>query len=308
MNDPGPAAPLEAPVWFAPLRSPSWLLRGLRDDAISVAAAAEPWDGSPVNEAGQDLRLGLPLYLAEALRFSTDARTAALRGPLADDAASDAAIILRTAVAPGGARTVRVRVLDRSGAMLGEAVREAHDASTLGAALAALPRAVFDAVGASGVRPVWDSLYSPPPVALLPAYVRGQRACLRLMEPPLRGQEDDVDVDVDAGSSRRAGVAAVLRSLGSLATSTGDAFPALLFFAGLVAARDAGSPVVGEFRLQANARCAAATDPLDPIYAVGALVQRVFGDVEASDRRIEQLRAGGDQALHRWLARVQAVT
>ena len=77
---------------------------------------------------------------------------------------------------------MRVRVLDRSGAMLGEAVREAHDASTLGAAFAALPRAVFDAVAPRGVRPVWDSLYSPPPAALLPAYVRGQRACLRLVE------------------------------------------------------------------------------------------------------------------------------
>ncbi|MGZ8630474.1 MAG: hypothetical protein ACXWZF_05840 [Actinomycetota bacterium] len=307
MNEASPAAPLESPVWFAPLRSPSWLLRNLREDATSVAVGAEPWDGSPVDEAGRDLRLGLPLYLAEALRFSTDARPAALREPISDgDGSLDASITLRTAVAPGGAPTVRVRVLDDRGTMLGEAACDAHDGPSLGPALATLPRAVFDAVAGAGVRPVWDSLYSSPPAALLPAYVRGQRACLRLTEPPLG--DPGADADADAGARRRAGVAAVLRALGSLATSTSDAFPALLFFAGLVAARDAGSSAVGEFRLQANARCSAATDPHDPVYAIAALVQRVFGDVEASERRIERLRAGGDPALHRWLARVQAVT
>ena len=62
-------------------------------------------------------------------------------------------------------------------------------------------------------------------------------------------------------------------ALGSLATSTPEPFPALLFFGALARRRTTlGSSIVGEFRLQANARCMTATDPLDPVYAMAALV------------------------------------
>ena len=40
MNSPG-AEPIGAPVWFAPLRSPSWLVPRVRDDAVRMVFCAE---------------------------------------------------------------------------------------------------------------------------------------------------------------------------------------------------------------------------------------------------------------------------
>ena len=62
------AEPIGAPVWFAPLRSPSWLVSRVRDDAVRVVFCAEAWR-QDVGGSGRDLRLGLPLYLAEAARY-----------------------------------------------------------------------------------------------------------------------------------------------------------------------------------------------------------------------------------------------
>ena len=114
--------------------------------------------------------------------------------------------------------------------------------------------------------------------------------------------------DTDSIAARRVDVRAVLEALGSLATSSPGPFPAMLFFGALLAAHDAGSPVVGDFRMQASVRWTAATDPVDPIYAIAALVMRVFGDLDASDRRIDVLRARDDRSMRRWLAAVQTVT
>ncbi|HWC71589.1 MAG TPA: hypothetical protein VG993_10535 [Actinomycetota bacterium] len=297
-----PAEPIESPVWFAPLRSPSWLVPPIRDGAVRVAFCAEAWDEQAVGKAGRDLRLGLPLFLAEAARFGTDARPVTLRRPLGQtDRLPDATVVVRTAVAPGGRNAIRVRVSDLGGARVTHITRDANDEISLGRALDDLPRAVADAVTRGGVRPVWNSLYVLPAGAALAAYVRGSHACLRL-------SDEAEPADADAVAARRADERSVLGTLGSLATSTPEPFPALLFFGALMAARDAGSPVVGEFRMPANVRCTAATDVLDPVYAMTALVMRVFGDRDASDRRIERLRATGDAPLQRWLARVQAVT
>ena len=73
------AAPLETPVWFAPLREPAWLLPRVRDDAPTIVFGAERWQETGVDGDGRDLRLGLPSYLAEAARFGTNARSLALR-------------------------------------------------------------------------------------------------------------------------------------------------------------------------------------------------------------------------------------
>ena len=70
----GPIEPLEPPVWYAPLRSPSWLVPVVREGAPTIVFCAEGWDDRAVGEAGRDLRLGLPVYLAEAVRFGTNAR------------------------------------------------------------------------------------------------------------------------------------------------------------------------------------------------------------------------------------------
>jgi hypothetical protein len=211
---------------------------------------------------------------------------------------------VRSAVSPEGVGAVRLRMSAAHGSSVGEIVRAANDEAALGTALEGLPHWVSEAAAASGVRPIWNSLYRLPTGARLVAYVRGLHASLRSADAPLpRG------ADPDLLAARRADVMAVLTSLGTLATSTPEPFPALLFFGTLLAARDAGSPV-GGFRLQANARCTAATDPLDPVYAMTALIARVFGDRDTSERRIAQLgaRSRSDDAMRSWLDRVQAVT
>ena len=303
-SDVGGVETLEPPVWYAPLREPSWLVPSVRDDATRMVFCAEPWRETGVDAAGRDLRLGLPLSLAEAIRFGTNARPSAARAPIAEtDRHPDAAVVVRSAVAPEGGASVRLRVIDPGGALLSEIVREANDRSTLGAALESLPRACIDAAASSGVRPIWNSLYALPSGAALVSYVRGQRACVRVSEGAL-----PPTADATAVADRRSDLRSILGGLGSLATSTPEPFPALLFFGALLAAHDAGSPALGEFRLQANARCTIATDPLDPVYAMTALVLRIFGDREASERRMDKLRTIDNPAIHRWVARVAAIS
>lgn len=295
---------LEPPIWFEPLRSPSWLVPGVRDGAPRIVCCAEPWQGTAVDTAGRDLRLGLPLYLSEALRFGTNARSVGLREPRASrEVPEDADLIVSSAVAPDGGAAIRVRLIDPLGSVLGEIERDAHDEASLGEALGGLAHAVSAAAAPMGVRPVWNSLYTLPAGPALAAYIRGQHAFVRVLQGAL-----PVSADSDSIIGRRADVQSVLEALGTLATSTHEPFPALLFFGALLAARDAGSPVVGGFRLPANARCTASTDPLDPVFAMTALVARVFGDLATSERRIEQLRAAEGGSRRRWLARVEAVT
>lgn len=303
-SDTGVTEPLESPVWYGPLREPSWLVPRVRDDATRVAFCAERWDGSAVDAPGRDLRLGLPLYLAESMRFGTNARSIAMRTPIGEtDPLPEAAVVVRSAVAPHGDASVRLRILDPAGAVVTEIVREAHDGSTLGAALESLPRACIDAVADHGVRPIWNSLYSLPSGAARASYVRGMRACLRMSEEALPRT-----ADVEALTDRRNDVRATLGGLGTLATSTPEPFPALLFFGALLAAYDAGSSMVGAFRLQVNARCTIATDPLDPIYAMAALVLRIFGDRHTSERRLQKLRSADGEAVHLWADRVAELT
>jgi hypothetical protein len=300
----GPIEPLEPPVWYAPLRSPSWLVPVVREGAPTIVFCAEAWDDQAVGAAGRDLRLGLPVYLAEAVRFGTNARPFAGRLPLSgSEVWPDAPVTVRSAVGAEDRASIRLRVVDATRDVIAEVAREAHDEATLGAVLEGLPRAVVEAVGSAGIRPAWSSLYSLPTGSSLAAYVRGQRACLRLSDGAL-----PATADTDSIATRRADVRAVLEALGSLATSSPGPFPAMLFFGALLAAHEAGSPVVGDFRMQASVRWTAATDPVDPIYAIAALVMRVFGDLDASDRRIEVLRARDDRSMRRWLADVQTVT
>jgi len=295
------AAPLETPVWFGPLREPAWLLPRLRADAPTIVFAAERWREPGVDGDGRDLRLGLPLYLAEAARFGTNARALASREAVdPDDPPRQGVVTVRSAVAPEGQPSMRLRAFDTQGVPLDEIVRDAHDPVTLGGALGALLHAVTQASASSGVRPIWNSLYSLPSGAALTSYVRGQHAAVRVTDEAL-----PETAQVDALSERRGDVRAVLTSLGALATSASEPFPALLFFGALAAAADARSSVVGEFRLQANARCMTATDPLDPVYSIAMLVMHLFGDRAAAERRAEALRATGDERVTRWVARVR---
>ena len=295
------ATPLETPVWFGPLREPGWLLPRARDDAPTIVFGAERWQEGGVDGNGRDLRLGVPLFLADGARFGTNARALALRVAVEPDEPPRHGVVnVRSAVAPDGQPSVRLRVFDQQGAPLDEIVRDAHDPAALGGALGGLLHAVTQASASSGVRPIWNSSYSLPSGAALTSYVRGLRAALRVSEGALPDT-----AHVDALSERRADVRSVLTSLGALATSASEPFPALLFFGALAAAADARSSIVGEFRLQSNARCMTATDPLDPVYQMAMLVMYLFGDRSAADRRAEALRATGDERVVRWVARVR---
>lgn len=300
----GTIEPFDVPVWFGPLREPRWLVPGPRPDAPRLVFAAERWDEAAVDGAGRDLRFGVASFLAEAARFGTNAWPAVIAEPVdPEDPPLVAPMTVLSAVGPEGRAAVRVRVLDGSGSTVAETERAAADEPTLGAALEGLPFAVAQGTAGAGVRPVWSSLYALPSGSQLAAYVRGLHACRRLALEAVASA-----ADADTVAARRADVRAVLGSLGTLATSTHEPFPALLFFGALLAAHDAGSPVVGEFRLPASARWTGATDRYDPVHVLTALVARVFGDDATSRRRIEEQRAGGDAAMQRWLDRVEAVT
>jgi hypothetical protein len=295
------AAPFETPVWFEPLREPAWLLPRVRDDAPTIVFAAERWQEPGVDGDGRDLRLGLPLYLAEAARFGTNARTLALPDVVEPDSPpGQGDVTVRSAVAPDGRPSVRLRLFDPQGAPLDEIVRDARDAASLGDALGGLLHAVTQATASTGVRPIWNSTYSLPAGAALTSYVRGSHAVRRVSDDALPDT-----AHVDALSERRADVRSVLTALGALATSATESFPALLFFGALAAAADVGSSVVGEFRLQANARCMTATDPFDPVYSMAMLVMELFGDHAAADRRAQALRVTGDERVIGWVDRVR---
>jgi hypothetical protein len=299
----GDAGTIEPPVWYGPLREPSWLVPRVRDDAPRVVFCAESWGDRPVDGPGRDLRLGLPIYLAEATRFGTDAGCFVVRAPVeGSDTIADADAVVRTAVAPDGGASVRVRVFDGSGAVVDEIVREARDERTLGEALAGLPRACTDALTREGVRPIWNSLYTLPGGASLVVYVRGLRACQRITDETLPST-----ADAQAVAERRDDVRSTLTTLGSLATSTTEAFPALLFFGAVLAAHDVGAPMVGEFRLPVNSRSTTATEPFDPVFAMSALALRIFGDRATSERRLGALQASDSTAVRTWIDVVRTV-
>jgi hypothetical protein len=98
---------LGRPVWYEPLRSPSWLLPSVAASAPRVtfapAAAAE---GESVSE--RRLREGLPMFLAEAIRFSTEARAAAVFDPAARGDASVHATVALEGAGPERRLVVRV--------------------------------------------------------------------------------------------------------------------------------------------------------------------------------------------------------
>jgi hypothetical protein len=300
------AGVLETPVWYAPLRSPSWLLPAPKADAPSVRFLAERSAGfDGLSDAERDLRLGLPLYLAESTRFLASIRPAVdLTAQQPSTPIGGEGRLVWTAIAPDGARLVRVRIADASsGEILTTIERPAQDGDELGGVLSELPRQVADALRNLGAPTLWDARYSLPPPPLTPILVRGQRTALRLGDPSMHVVADDPD----RGARLREQVKAILRPLASAATSTKDTYPAMLFFGALVSAAEAGSDVVQSFRLPANARCMDATDERDPVFRISTLVLRSIGDAGVARQRARRLVTLDDAALLAWLTRVESV-
>ena len=293
-------------MWFEPLDEPTWLLPSPRADAPGVLFAAEPDprdDG--LTDAERDLRLGLPLYLAEATGSLANIRTAAgLAAREVGNAADDERWVVSTAVAPEGASLVRVRIADgASGELLSTIERPAASEEELGGVLSRLPDDVAQVLRDLGAAALWDGRFAPSSPALAPTLVRGHRWALRLGDPSTNVLADEPD----RRARQREQTRALLRPLASAASSTTSPSPALLFFGGLVSAIRADADVVQTFRIATNARCMEATDERDPIFRISALVLRMIGDVAVARQRARRLASTEDAELRNWLDRLESV-
>ena len=296
---------LEEPVWFERLCEPTWLLPRAREGATRVAFVAESGD-----DRDRDLLVGLPLYLAESVRFATQAVAIAMTAPLPSGSGDisallvDASIVVTTSL--GGTlegRRLNLRVDGPNGALLDDEL-PATDGDELAETIADLPRRVTDAVRATGVSGTWAPVYAPPSTSQAVRYLHAHRACLELGDDALYPPADD---DPEIVSARRTIVKALLGALADFAQRAHGAFPTLLYFGGLAAAFAHGSSLPLEFRLQTNALCMEAKDPMDLAYRLSALALRLQGDVSIAERRARTLEGIGDRALAEWLTRVEAV-
>jgi hypothetical protein len=296
----GEPALLDEPVWYEPLRGPSWLMPPLRDDAIRIAFAP-PSAPSGETAPARSVRVGLPLYLAEAVRFSSNARTVAVTGPWAETARA-AAVVTHALDDSGGSRRLTVQVRDPSGERVGEVVHEVPDETAFASALAGLSSQVLGVLREAGVRAVWSTVFTPPAPPVAIRYVRAHRLCSWLRDPDVH---DPVYGNPDATASKAAAVNASLAELADTAARTKSPLAVALFFAGLVTAKENGSPSFGEFRLQANALCTSATDTRDPVFRLAVVPLSLYGERDAVARRIEEL--SGEAEVAAWLARVRTV-
>jgi hypothetical protein len=290
---------LDEPVWYEPLWSPDWLLPSTEPDAPHVDFVPTETEGLRRPD-DRELREGLPMFLAEAVRFSTIARASAVF-----DGTADAEIRAEVGV-PGGTgdRIVVVRVFGPGGRDLGTVTEPAPDDTALGRAIASLPGGVTATLRSAGVRSVWSTVYQPPLETHAADYVRGQAVCRFLRDPEAHR---DVATDSEETARRRASVDAALRRLADLAGRVNTPFASMLFFAGLAASHQAGNPAYLGYRLSANGLCTTATDPRDPVFRASVLVFRMLGDPLIAAQRTRALATADDPELQQWLTRVEGV-
>ena len=289
--------------WFAPLLAPTWLLPGVAKDAPRVELAAERWPEQPaLDQDGRDLRQGLPLFLAEGIRYLTNALPSVRSEPVSPSSEqAGAGIAILTSIVAGHPPVIRIRLMDAAFGLERDPIEREVEADTdLGSVLVSLPRATTDALRSTGVRSSWDSRYSPPPPASAARVVRGHRACVRLCDPGSFNFES-----ADRRAAARDEAKLVLRRLADAATSTSEALPAVLFFATLVGATRAGFDATNDFRMSVNARCMDATDPRDPVFRLSVIALRTIGDEAIAERRAQRLESVEDPSFQDWLERAR---
>ena len=289
--------------WFAPLLAPTWLLPGVGKDAPRVELAAEPWPEEPApDQDGRDLRQGLPLFLAEGIRYLTNALPSVRAEPVPPSGEqAGAGISILTSIVAGHPPVIRIRLMDAAFGLERDPIeREVESDADLGTVLVSLPRVTVDALRSTGVRSSWDSRYSPPPPASAARVVRGHRACVRFADPAFYTAES-----ADRRAAARDEARLAIRRLADAATSTSEALPAVLFFATLVGATRAGFDAANDFRMSVNARCMEATDPRDPVFRLSVIALRTIGDEAIAERRAHQLEAVEDPSFQDWLERAR---
>jgi hypothetical protein len=296
----GLPALLDEPVWYEPLFSPAWLLPRLRDGAPSVMFVPGEAPGGEEHPAARSIRIGLGLYLAEAVRFSTDAKAPAATGPWAVGAGS-AAVVTATVSGEGPSRAVRISVAGGD-VEIGQISHEAPDDAALGNVISGLPGELNVKLRDAGVRPVWSTIYSPPPASQAAEYVRAHRVCAWLRDPDVHSPAPE---SPDATKEKAEVVKGALKTLANLASRTASPLAAALFFAGLAATKANGSGVYADFRLPANSLAMKADDPRDTLYRLSIPVLFLFGDDGAAESRLRVLSASGDEEMSGWLARAR---
>ena len=298
----GASGTLEHPVWYEPLRSPSWLLPKTDADAPRVVFTSAASEGTELPEA-RELREGLAMYLAEAVRYSTLAKTA-----VSFDVSEQHGVGAITAdVAAAGASgdgTLTVRLRGPGGEDLGAVTEPFGDDAARARAIGTMPGAVAAALRPAGVRSVWSTVFQLPAESHADDYVRGYSVCRSLRDPALH---HDVADDSEETARRRANVDTALRRLADLSGRLPTPFASMLFFAGLAATHQHGNQAYLGYRLSANGRCTTATDPRDPVFRISVLVFRLLGDPIIAGQRQRALAATDDEDLRRWLTRVEGV-
>lgn len=274
----GLPALLPEPVWFDPLRQPSWLLPPIRGGARRVLIV--PGEGASL--------LGLALFLGEALRFSTDARVEVATGDWVVTAGSAAVVRVRAPEDPSSGAVVEFG--DASGTVEGRLAVLAGD----GAALASLPGRVAEGLHPRGIRAAWSTAFQAPSADHAVTYARSHEvvARLRAAAPDARGEPD---------------LHPLLAHLALASASHASPLEVAAFFAGLAAAKDAGSHAWGEYRLQANAIAQRATDPRDPVFRLSVAALALYGDTGEASARAHRLTGEATDELRAWLARIGAI-
>ena len=304
MTDTAAPSILEHPVWYEPLRSPSWLLPKADADAPRIvftpAPAPTPAPGGELQH-DRELREGLPMFLAEAVRYSTVARTAVAFDGSVDEGSIHAEL---APIGTDGGRTLAVRLRGAAGEDLGTVTQLVSGDDDLGRAIGALPGAIGAALRPAGVRSVWSTVFQMPAEAHAADLVRGYAICRFLRDP---ASHRDVSEDSEETARRRAAVDAALRRLADLSGRVTTPFASMLFFAGLAACHEHGNPAYRGYRLSANGRCTTATDPRDAVFRISVLVFRLLGDPVIAGQRTRALAAADDPDLRRWLTRIEGV-
>jgi hypothetical protein len=282
------------PVWYEPLRSPSWILPELRHDALKVRFVPGRVP-SGLSQEAREVRLGLPMALAEAARFTTDVATvSALRAAPAD------VLVTVTVDEPGTGRTASVRMRREDGSEIEPIERGGDDPASAGAGFAELPGVVAAALREMGARAQWSTLYRAPAAQAAVAYARSHRLVALLRDPSAHRLDGTTVAEV---AEARATLKGTLTALAEMAGRAGSPMAALLFFAGLFLVHDGGSGLHTEFRLATNGICEQAKDPHDPVFRLSVPALHMIGDVRESDARRQLVGRDADIELRRWLLR-----